>query len=136
MLSKKQLQELEESRMTPKKLRAIAEELADCATDNSMWRKFGYVAGYVLTHVNDDDDDPVTPERLVELGGLVFSNRPWCVSFQGAEFAFSTDGVLREISVAVAGRTWPLELSGWLLPPNMGEVRQLLKRCGAIKEAT
>jgi len=80
-------------------------------------------------------DDPVTPERLVELGGLVFSNRPWCVSFQGAEFAFSTDGVLREISVAVAGRTWPLELSGWLLPRNMKEARELLKRFGAIKEA-
>lgn len=57
-------------------------------------------------------DEPVTPERLVELGGLVFSNRPWCVSFQGAEFAFSTDGVLREMSVAVAGRTWQLLADG------------------------
>ena len=48
--------------MNAKELRVIAEKLADCATDNPMWQKFGYVAGYVLATVRDDDDEPSTDE--------------------------------------------------------------------------
>ena len=78
--------------------------------------------------------DPVTPERLVELGG---AESPTGISFElygdvmyggvPVRFEFRQSG----LEVRVPSRKWlPTEAK----PRNMQEARQLLERCGAIKE--
>lgn len=92
------------------------------------------LAEHILSTVRDDDDEPVTLKKLQLLGGMTFTTREWCVSWQGVEFAFEDDGTLVEIDLVIEGYSKQQHIAGRFLPRNMLEARQLLERCGAIKE--
>lgn len=83
-------------------------------------------------------NDPVTPERLVELGGEQhIADDGNCVTFKEGEFFFNTEGRLHAVYVENndGGYSEDSYLPEKLQPRNMQEARQLLERCGAIKEA-
>lgn len=84
-------------------------------------------------------NDPVTPERLVELGGkLHTADDGNCVTFSEVEFFFNTSAVLHAVYVQNndGGYSEDSYLPEKLQPRNMQEARHLLERCGATKEKT
>jgi hypothetical protein len=76
-------------------------------------------------------NEPVTPERLVELGFETHVIDDFDPKFY-YELSLSCRPRISEWIVYTPG--WSTELPDCLVPRNMGEVRQLLERCGAIKE--
>lgn len=81
-------------------------------------------------------NDPVTPERLVELGG-VERKHEGDANFRWIQFANGVDVNFYkgEIdSIDIGGHSDHVELPEKLFPQNMKRVRQLLADCGAIKE--
>ena len=80
-------------------------------------------------------NDPVTPERLVGLGGEL-AQMSEVITFEScAEFWFSACDV-RQCHVYDKYRTTWVRIPCYMIPRNMKEARELLERCGAIKEAT
>jgi hypothetical protein len=78
-------------------------------------------------------NDPVTPERLVELGGV-----PCTFRRDTYEFIGRGEGIRVRLST---GCWWVFDAKGCETalpycnsPRNMKEARELLVRCGAIKE--
>lgn len=81
-------------------------------------------------------NDPVTPERLVELGGVELRHdgppQLRVVNFaSGASVDFYNGDV---DSVDIGSQTEFVMLHSCMFPRNMQEARELLERCGAIKE--
>lgn len=67
--------------MHPGDLLAIAENLAECCTDNALWRNYGYVAGYVLANVRADDNERVSKAWILERNSDQFMEMRdgiWC----------------------------------------------------------
>lgn len=89
-------------------------------------------ARHILANVREDDNDPVTPERLVELGGTRV--RDWEVFFPG-----SFPGIGLRVIQRPSG-TWKVLAGEYVVIDepaslrNMKEARKLLVRCGAIEE--
>jgi len=79
-------------------------------------------------------NDPVTPERLVELGGTRQQHQDYCsVTYENAQsMRFCFRGKQFWIDESYENRDFP----ECFVPRNMQEARQLLERCGAIKEKT
>ena len=72
--------------------------------------------------------DPITPERLVELGG-VLAQMSEVVCFEScAEFWFSGCDI-RQLHVYDNCRTAWIRIPSHLQPRNMGEVLELVERC-------
>lgn len=81
-------------------------------------------------------NDPVTPERLVEIGG-VERKHEGDANFRWIQFANGVDVNFHngEIdSIDIGGHSDYVELPEKLFPCNMKSARELLGRCGAIKE--
>lgn len=97
-------------------------------------------------------NDPATPERLVELG---FNKYKWIDTWgkwrqqvancaDVTTYSLKTGNMLWEIRVRLGDDRWWLvpsdgierEIPAAISPRNMQEARQLLERCGAIKETT
>lgn len=77
-------------------------------------------------------NDPVTPERLVGLGGEL-AQMSEVITFEScAEFWFSACDV-RQCHVYDKYRTTWVRIPCYMIPRNMKEARELLVRCGAIK---
>ena len=81
-------------------------------------------------------NDPVTPERLVELGGVVKWNDSGLVAVSFASGASMTIYKHEVDSVDVGDMEECQYIPDCCFPRNMKEARELLERCGAIKEAT
>jgi hypothetical protein len=85
-------------------------------------------------------NDPVTPERLVELGGEYWHDDKLWVVFRNGENRVDCHNVLSERRAwamtwrAADGLYEDARLYGHTCPRNMKEARELLVRCGAIKE--
>ena len=91
-------------------------------------------ARHILSTVRDDDDELVTPERLVELGGVetpVPSGTVRWIQFASCDFTFR-DGDID--TVDIGGEEDMYYIPDRHFPRNMKEARELLERCGAIKE--
>lgn len=73
-------------------------------------------------------NEPVTPERLVEIGGVVNVN--WVNFDKGIAFYIYPLGFID----VVANDIWLSDFNEKSIPRNMKEARELLERCGAIKE--
>ena len=89
---------------------------------------------HILATVRDDDDELVTIEGLVALGGvrsgLGSVQSGWWVDFsEGVSFRFVSDSLN---DVMMNHIYWMSDISEALIPRNMKEARELLERCGAI----
>lgn len=124
--------------MNAKELRAGAEEILE-RLDIDQIPPLSYaarLARHILATVRDDDDEPVTVEGLVALGGVAsrsigetainFKNTSVCVLFY-----YQKSG---EVSRTVWSSDY-MEggIPDWASPKTMREARELLKRCGAIE---
>jgi hypothetical protein len=99
----------------------------------ALWKAERVLTNAILRLYPPGWSDPVTPERLVELGGKVPEWPIKAVEFDTCTFWFSRD-VLQSVGCYNVAFDKPLKLMGHLVPRNMKEVRELLERCGAIKE--
>jgi len=111
-LSEEELNAIEQLRLRPGESYWAEKTLAD-----AMLRLFP--PGYF---------DQITPERLVELGG-VLSQMSEVVCFEScAEFWFSGCDI-RQLHVYDKHRTTWIRIPSHLHPRNMGEVLELVARC-------
>lgn len=110
--------------MNAKELRQAAEAKLKEGVDVMM-------AEYILSTVRDDDDEPVTPERLVGLGFKWDEYQRWYVSPN--DMLWWTPGRYGSPDHWRVGGAY---IVAECEPRNMKEARELLVRCGAIKEAT
>ena len=97
----------------------------------ALWKAERVLTNAILRLYPPGWNEPVTPERLVELGFETHVIDDFDPKFY-YELSLSCRPRISEWIVYTPG--WSTELPDCLVPRNMGEVRQLLERCGAIKE--
>lgn len=94
-----------------------------------VWKAERVLTNAILRLYPPGWNEPVTPERLVELGGTMPESPIVAVSFDTCTFWFSQQ-VLTCVGCYCVAFDKPLKLMGHLVPRNMKEARELLERCG------
>jgi len=141
--------------MTPKELREFAsaeiahnEEMLDenlnrCHHREELLHKRIEAYEHILATVQDDDDAPITPERLVASGWQVDFDSQFgkyrhevCILAGNAPYGVCCTYIISQrngvpyASIAFVDRYTGVEFPEYLTPINMGEVRHLMQRCG------